>query len=463
MKSLILGGPGAGKTTRLISIVEQALNSGLKPEDICYVSFTKKAINEAVERCAKIPGIRSSQFKYFKTIHALAYWHEGIQRNEVFNNTHLAVLSLATGYDLETKFDEEDELKAADAGTKMLFLCDLMRNKWVSPDVIVEQSNLDLNVFEFKRFYGIYKRYKTEKGLVDFTDILVKYHTNFSPLDVKMLIVDEAQDLSSLQWKIIDKLSTNIANTYYAGDDDQAIYRWSGADVDKFLGLAVDNIEVLEKSHRLPKKIFELSQTIVHRIDKRYEKEWTSRDEEGSIQNYVKFEHVQFNKHESWLVLARTNRIVDAAKRVLRARGIIFKTKFGSSIDPDELKGILLHRSKPTTLKSDEESLMVRMSTRKYADMTNEWYVDLDKIPKWRSDYYRIVLSEGYKLTDPPNIFVDTIHGAKGGEADNVVLFTDTSKDGEDDDRVFYVGVTRAKHNLHIILPMSQNYYRIEV
>ena len=58
-----------------------------------------------------------------------------------------------------------------------------------------------------------------------------------SALDVDICIFDEAQDLSSLQFSMAIKLSKLASEVYIAGDDDQAIFSWAGADVKKFLNL----------------------------------------------------------------------------------------------------------------------------------------------------------------------------------------------------------------------------------
>ena len=67
----------------------------------------------------------------------------------------------------------------------------------------------------------------------------------------------------------------------------------------------------------------------------------------------------------------------------------------------------------------------------------------------------------GEKLNEKPRIELSTIHGAKGGESQNVVLLTDLTqntmkgyeRDPDDENRLFYVGATRTKENLHIIEP----------
>ena len=51
----------------------------------------------------------------------------------------------------------------------------------------------------------------------------------------KVVFIDEAQDLSPIQWMMYDILKSNAEDVYLAGDDDQAIYAWAGADVDRFI------------------------------------------------------------------------------------------------------------------------------------------------------------------------------------------------------------------------------------
>jgi len=81
--------------------------------------------------------------------------------------------------------------------------------------------------------------------------------------------------------------------------------------------------------------------------------------------------------------------------------------------------------------------------------------------------YIRAMLRRGEKITQEPRIRISTIHAAKGGEATNVILLTDISsrvfksyqQNPDDESRVFYVGLTRAKENLFLIEPQTQKYY----
>ena len=89
------------------------------------------------------------------------------------------------------------------------------------------------------------------------------------------------------------------------------------------------------------------------------------------------------------------------------------------------------------------------------------WHEALTRIPEDKRDYLVAVLRRKTKLSTMNRIRLSTIHGAKGGEADNVLLMMDLSpkfaaemqKNGDNVHRLFYVGITRAKKALHLVLP----------
>ena len=93
------------------------------------------------------------------------------------------------------------------------------------------------------------------------------------------------------------------------------------------------------------------------------------------------------------------------------------------------------------------------------------WYEAFDDAPYRRVEYIRSMKNNGEKLNKDPRINLSTIHGAKGGEADNVVLLTDLTENTmkgyennpDDEERLFYVGATRTKETLHIVRPKDNN------
>ena len=97
------------------------------------------------------------------------------------------------------------------------------------------------------------------------------------------------------------------------------------------------------------------------------------------------------------------------------------------------------------------------------------WFESFDKLDTMTENYIRNMLANDEKITQNPRITLSTIHAAKGGEADNVLILPDITKSAVDNDdinpdelhRLFYVAVTRAKKSLHILEP--RNYDRTYV
>lgn len=86
------------------------------------------------------------------------------------------------------------------------------------------------------------------------------------------------------------------------------------------------------------------------------------------------------------------------------------------------------------------------------------WHEAMDKIPQGDRAYITALLRRGEKFNAHPRIKLSTIHGTKGGEAENVILLTDLTaaamdQPGDDLHRLFYVGITRTLQNLYILEP----------
>ena len=100
--------------------------------------------------------------------------------------------------------------------------------------------------------------------------------------------------------------------------------------------------------------------------------------------------------------------------------------------------------------------------TKDYGLNTKDsWFESFDNASTREVSYLRKMRKNGEKLNEKPRIELSTIHAAKGGESQNVVLLTDLSKNtmksyernADDENRLFYVGATRTKEHLHIISP----------
>jgi hypothetical protein len=186
------------------------------------------------------------------------------------------------------------------------------------------QSGMDIEWHHFEFVERTYRHYKHSHNLLDFTDLLEMVVAEPSRLpSLEVLIVDEAQDLSRIQWQLVEALSSRAKRTFLAGDDDQAVFTWAGADVKSFLAFQ-GSVTILDQSYRVPMRIHTLADTIVHRIRERQQKTWKSRDSEGNVLSYYRFEDVDVSQGQ-WLIMASTNYMLNPVHEWLKGMGILFE------------------------------------------------------------------------------------------------------------------------------------------
>jgi superfamily I DNA/RNA helicase len=122
---------------------------------------------------------------------------------------------------------------------------------------------------------------------------------------------------------------------------------------------------------------------------------------------------------------------------------------------------------KGKTMDENEEGYYIAECIADHGLQTDDvWYKAFAGLDTETENYIRNMLANKEKISQNPRITLSTIHGAKGGEADNVLLLPDITKSAADHDdidpdelhRLFYVAVTRAKKSLHILEP--KNYDR---
>jgi DNA helicase-2/ATP-dependent DNA helicase PcrA len=495
----IFGPPGSGKTTYLLNLVEQELESGVPARSIGYFAFTRKAANEARDRAiAKFNELNAeTDFPYFRTLHSLAYRCLRVSNNEIMKPENYREFARQAGLDMSVSSGDEEFVVQTD--NPILNEINLARIRGVDLRTHYNRSGLSIEWFHFEFVERAYRHYKYSNNLMDFTDLLeqIVQEPDYLPkLDV--LIVDEAQDLSRLQWEMVIQLAERANRTFIAGDDDQAVYNWAGADVKTFLSLDGE-VKVLQQSYRVPAKIHALANKVVSRIRSRQEKEWHPRTEEGRIFYYEDFEHVNVTQGE-WLLLASTNYMLNDLHEWLKSQGLMFERHGQRSISENILTAVLgweaLRKGKAMPMPVVKtiyrflgaEFVKRGFKTLRDIDPNGEytmtqlqesfglladdiWHKVLTKISDAQRQYIISILRRGARLNDKAPIKLSTIHGAKGGEADHVLLLTDLSPkfakeyayNADDVNRLLYVGLTRAKETLHIIKPKSlERGFRIE-
>jgi DNA helicase-2/ATP-dependent DNA helicase PcrA len=232
----IYGPPGTGKTEKLIRRAMAYIRIGTPLNQIGYFAFTRKAANTAKDRMLeKNPQYKKKDLPYFRTFHSLAFQKLSLDESKVMQDYHYADL----GRILSIRINVRKDVDASPYLT-----CD---NEYFQ--IILKAKEKCISVWDeycsgeysssvrwglLEHIEANYNQYKKKNTLLNYSDMINQFidKPHLCPR-FKVMFVDEAQDLSPLQWKMYDLLKSNSDDVYLAGDDDQAIYTWAGADVNQ--------------------------------------------------------------------------------------------------------------------------------------------------------------------------------------------------------------------------------------
>jgi len=192
MKTIILGPPGTGKTTTLLNLVDQFIQDGVRPKQIGYFSFTKRAATEAATRAADKFGLdKDNDLAFFRTLHSYAFNQLGMTKEKMLGADDYREFGEKCGIPIKTaKFSESDGTFNSDneyltiintAAVKRIDLLDYYDSRQNILDI--ERSTLFLLSEELKRF-------KKEKGLKDFNDLLEDFIAKESINKFKVLFIE---------------------------------------------------------------------------------------------------------------------------------------------------------------------------------------------------------------------------------------------------------------------------------
>lgn len=534
-KHIIFGYPGTGKTTKLINILEQLFNEGISPNKVCFCTFTRSGADEIKERIGKKFNLSKKEIDYFSTFHSICYKHFCIEK-KVINNFHIEEFFDKIKVEYQFVHRDEDlitnELDVLEDGNALMNFYDNLRiqNCKDINDITEENlkaefhtlKNLNSEIYSqiFANSFNPYKilkkfeKYKEENGLIDYIDMLLFAYKTKWIIPTDILIVDEFQDLSKLQYEIYKIWAQDKKEVYLAGDDDQTIYSFICADSkfllnekDSILKENGDSVEILKQTYRLSSVIHEYCLKYINKnIDgaNRVEKnvvaikdggELIHEDIDGNLEKILEF----IEKEVSTFILFRTN---------YQKRQFISEVLLPAGLFYEEIKGIGLWNVRTINLYNAvvnlvnkkplyyievkylidsipaKFKLMKRGLKSKFNDMQPEERYNLSDLLRIGFDielfsyltynklFNILKLNNNIRtafqnsprriLKYPIPLKVGTIHSSKGKEAETVIIFKDISKkiskniqknkeSWENEIRVFHVGQTRAMNKLIII------------
>jgi len=302
---LVIAGAGSGKTRVLVHRVAYLVQQGIAPEQILLLTFTRRSAEEMLrrasllldERCRNVSG---------GTFHSFA---------------NLILRKYAKLLEISNNFTILDQPDAQDAVNLIRARLNFHKSKKTFPrkhailEVISKSVNKSEEIAgvlldeypqfiefagEIKKIRDEYNKYKRQKSLLDYDDLLVflknlltKHEAVRASLGAKYkyIMVDEYQDTNKLQAQIACLLASDHANIMVVGDDAQSIYSFRGANFKNIIDFPKifksTKIITLEENYRSTQPILNLTNAVIAQAKEKFQKNLYTRKKGGEIPVFI--------------------------------------------------------------------------------------------------------------------------------------------------------------------------------
>ncbi len=355
---LMLASPGSGKTTTLNArIAHMILNKGINPSRLLAITYSKAGAIEMKERFQKLfPQLADARLA-ISTIHSLCY---RITMQKLNESGMPYVMIEASGANHLHKKQILRELFEARHGESITqeqlealeTFISRVKNQLLSRKEYLKISIEVPDAAELLEQYEGLKEGHSHGRLIDYDDMLTLAYQYLEddPVLLKRMqslydyvLVDEAQDTSLLQHRIIELLVSEHRNVCMVADDDQTIYSWRGADPEYLLNFKDvypdARVLLMQQNFRSGKQLVEMTNRFIKGNKQRYEKEMRTENEFPSEYQYKEFDmkSLQYNylvqalssadHRNDTAVLYRNNRSSIQLMDKLDRAGIPFRMK----------------------------------------------------------------------------------------------------------------------------------------
>jgi len=449
--TMIVAGPGSGKTRVLTYRIAHLLNNVADPFSILALTFTNKATEAMRQRIEKIAGTNARNL-YMGTFHSVFARILRVDAQKIGYPSNFTIYDTDDSRSLiKTIIKEQGLDDKIYKPNQIQWRISAAKNALITPQQYAEDPELLSEDRDQRRpatanIYMLYCERCFKSGAMDFDDLLLNTHIILEKFpDVlykyqhkfRYVLIDEFQDTNTLQYAIVKKIADVFQNITVVGDDAQSNYAVRGATIDNILKFEKDFPELkvfkLEQNYRSTQNIVKAANELIHRNKNQLKKEiWTengkgepikivrtpSDNEEGrwvadSIMELKMRDHV---KNSGIAILYRTNAQSRAFEEALRRYNIPYKIYGGMSFyQRKEIKDMLAYL-RLIVNPTDEEALrrIINYPTRGIGKTT------LDRLYAWageRNESIWSLLSAMADLPTPPagmNKVVDFVYMIRG-------------------------------------------------
>ncbi len=286
--TIVIAGAGSGKTTTIIGKVEYLIKHKLyKPEEILIISFTNETVNDLKKR-----------MKYpvnTKTFHKLAVDIINNQNKRIIQNNYLAYIINEYFNSYALYHPKTYKLFKTIIKNQNLDLLNILIETFIN---IYKSNYYDINklfslykksIFIDKIYYKfildiylIYQRELESTNSMDFNDLIAQatnlINNNQRKTSYKYIIIDEFQDTSQMRLDLIKGiLNQNNGHFFVVGDDYQSIYRFSGCNLDLFINFSNEFLDTkilfLNHNYRNSTNLIKIANSFVTKNKKQIKKD----------------------------------------------------------------------------------------------------------------------------------------------------------------------------------------------
>jgi DNA helicase II / ATP-dependent DNA helicase PcrA len=344
---LILAGAGTGKTTTLCGRVAWLVADGVAPERILLLTFTRRAAREMLQRARALVAIPNGARRVVGgTFHSVA--HHFVRR-------HAAALGLPAGFGLLDAGDAADVLDLVREEHGHAERARRFPKKSTLLDVYSRTVNAQRPLSEvladsfpwceehrddIAALFRAYTARKRALGVIDLDDLLL-YWRGLATDEVvgpqieaqfDHVLIDEYQDVNSLQVDIVRELRRNRRDLTAVGDDFQAIYGWRAASARHILDFPDHfpdaTVVTLESNYRSTQPILNIANALSSQAERAFPKQLRTDREGGVAPELI------FCRDESAQASETADRVLEARERGmdLRQQAALMRTSHDSAL-----------------------------------------------------------------------------------------------------------------------------------